>query len=121
VAVATAAAPSAARPLPVAVAKPVDAPAAQPARAPAAPAPAATAASARCRSDADTTDKDGATCGGYQPRCVNRDARPDPAAVRARCAAEGRVGTCGFREVAGCQCVAGRCAALAAPGADVVQ
>jgi hypothetical protein len=75
----------------------------------------------RCRSDADCAVKDVGSCCGYNPRCVAKSSQPDPAAVRARCAAEGRVGTCGFREVAGCQCTAGHCAAVADPAMEIVR
>jgi hypothetical protein len=75
----------------------------------------------RCQSDADCAVKDVGSCCGYNPRCVAKSSQPDPAAVRARCAAEGRVGTCGFREVAGCQCSQGHCAAVAAPAMEIVR
>jgi hypothetical protein len=69
-----------------------------------------------CGTDADCEVKDVGSCCGYRPACVNRDARPDPAAVQARCAQEGRVGICGFREIQGCQCVSGRCKPADGPG-----
>jgi hypothetical protein len=101
-----------------------------PAPAPATPAPASTrpastpssaALDDRCRSAADCAVKDVGSCCGYNPHCVATSSQPDPAAVRARCAAEGRVGTCGFREVTGCECVQGHCAAIAAPDVDIVR
>lgn len=74
----------------------------------------------RCTSDADCTVKDVGSCCGYSPRCLNQASTPDPAALRARCAKDGRVGTCGFREVSGCQCVSGHCAALSPPGGGLI-
>ena len=38
---------------------------------------------------------------------VNSPTNPD--AVRAACAKDGRVSTCGFRPIAGCECVKGQC------------
>jgi len=85
------------------------------------PTPKSARADDRCRSDADCAVKDVGSCCGYNPRCVAATSKPDPAAVRASCAADGRVGTCGFREPTGCQCTDGHCAALAAPSAEVVR
>lgn len=64
-----------------------------------------------CKADTDCEVKDVGSCCGYRPACVNRGARPDPAEVQARCAREGRVGICGFRDIQGCQCVSGQCEA----------
>lgn len=69
------------------------------------------APSLACRSDADCAVKDVGSCCGYRPACVNADAETFPEQVKARCAAEGRMGICGFQPVSGCQCVAGQCAA----------
>jgi hypothetical protein len=71
-----------------------------------------TAPSLACRSDSDCAVKDVGSCCGYRPACVNADAETHPEQVKARCAAEGRMGICGFQPVSGCQCVAGQCAAL---------
>ena len=65
----------------------------------------------RCASDADCAIKDVGSCCGYRPQCLNHDSPTDAAAVKARCASDGRVGICGFPAVAGCQCVQGHCAA----------
>lgn len=62
-----------------------------------------------CRTNADCTVKDVGNCCGYFPMCVNKDAKTDPAAVRAACEKAGMASVCGFREVKGCQCVQGRC------------
>jgi hypothetical protein len=85
-----------------------------------APAPQPAQGGDRCVSDADCAVKDVGSCCGYNPRCVAASSTPDPAAVRARCAADGRVGTCGFREPAGCQCSQGHCAAVAEPAMGIV-
>lgn len=62
-----------------------------------------------CSTDADCTVKNVGNCCGYYPACVNVDSPTDPEGVRAKCAAEGRAGVCGFPEIAGCQCVQGTC------------
>jgi hypothetical protein len=62
-----------------------------------------------CETDADCEIKDIGSCCGYYPRCVNADSDPQPERVRAECAAEGRVSTCGFPSVSGCACVANQC------------
>src|SRR5690606_1615520 len=62
-----------------------------------------------CSVDSDCAVKDVGNCCGYFPACVNRDARPDPVAVRAACAASGMASVCGFREVEACSCVASTC------------
>jgi hypothetical protein len=65
-----------------------------------------------CKTDTDCAVKDVGSCCGYRPACVRQDAKTFPEDVKARCAAEGRVGTCGFTAIAGCHCDAGRCAAI---------
>lgn len=65
-----------------------------------------------CQSDSDCAVKDVGNCCGYFPMCVNKDARTDPAAVRAQCAKDGMSSICGFREVSGCQCVDNQCQSL---------
>jgi hypothetical protein len=87
----------------------------------AAPAPQPAQGGDRCVSDADCAVKDVGSCCGYNPRCVATSSTPDPAAARAHCAAEGRVGNCGFREPAGCQCTQGHCSAVAAPAVEIVR
>lgn len=72
-----------------------------------------------CKTDADCAVKDVGNCCGRFPLCVNKDAKVDPAAVRAQCAKDGMASTCGFQEVGGCQCVQGRCENLP-NGAPVV-
>ena len=62
-----------------------------------------------CRTDADCTVKDVGSCCGTMPACVNKASPTDPAAVQAACAREGRMSTCGFREIQACSCVAGTC------------
>ncbi len=66
-----------------------------------------------CRSDSDCAVKNVGNCCGYFPLCVNKDAKTDPAAVRAQCEKDGMSSICGFQEVKGCQCVQGRCENLA--------
>ena len=66
-----------------------------------------------CETDDDCAVKDVGSCCGYFPMCVNRDARTDPAGVRAQCERDGLSSVCGFPEVRGCRCVQGRCENLA--------
>jgi hypothetical protein len=63
----------------------------------------------RCKTDSDCTVKDVGNCCGYFPMCLNKNAKTDPAAVRAQCEKSGMASICGFREIKGCQCVQGRC------------
>lgn len=65
-----------------------------------------------CRVDADCAVKDVGSCCGSYPMCVNKDAKTDPAAVRAQCARDGVSSTCEVPQVGGCQCVQGRCETL---------
>lgn len=66
-----------------------------------------------CKTDADCTVKDVGNCCGYFPMCVNKDAKTDPAAVRAQCEKDGMASICGFKEISGCQCVQGTCQDIA--------
>ncbi|WP_407354229.1 hypothetical protein [Luteimonas sp. R10] len=65
-----------------------------------------------CRADSDCAVKNVGNCCGYFPACVNREAQPDPEAVRARCAETGMASVCGFREISACSCVQNRCEAV---------
>ena len=69
-----------------------------------------------CSTDADCTVKDVGNCCGYFPMCVNKDAKTDPAAVRAQCEKDGMASICGFKEISGCQCVQGTCQDIASGG-----
>lgn len=87
-----------------------------PKAAPVAPAPIEHAGTANpmspdrtCRTDADCAVKDVGSCCGTFPLCVNKDAKVDPAAVRAQCAKDGMASICGFQPVSGCTCTQGRC------------
>lgn len=71
-----------------------------------------------CRVDSDCAVKNVGNCCGYAPACVNRTATPDPAAVKAECERLGLQSTCGFREIPGCSCDGGRCAARRASVID---
>lgn len=62
-----------------------------------------------CRTDADCAVKDVGSCCGAMPACVNANARPDPAAVKAQCERQGMSSICGFKEITACSCVAGTC------------
>jgi hypothetical protein len=62
-----------------------------------------------CRTDADCAVKDVGSCCGTFPLCVNKDAKIDPAAVRAQCAKTDMASVCGFPPVSGCTCAKGRC------------
>ena len=64
-----------------------------------------------CKSDADCVIKDVGSCCGYRPQCLNKEAKTFPDQVKAKCAREGRVSTCGMLAVIGCECVQGKCAA----------
>lgn len=64
-----------------------------------------------CRTDADCAVKNVGNCCGYYPACVNKDSPTFPEQVRAQCEREGRMSVCGWREIAGCACVEGRCEA----------
>lgn len=66
-----------------------------------------------CKTDADCAVKDVGNCCGAFPMCVSKDAKTDPAAVRAQCAKDGMASICGFKEVSGCQCVQGTCQDIA--------
>lgn len=97
-----------------------------PKAAPTAPAPVEHAGSANpmspdrtCKTDADCAVKDVGSCCGAFPLCVNKDAKVDPAAVRAQCAKDGMASICGFQPVSGCTCTKGRCENIAG-GAQVM-
>lgn len=62
-----------------------------------------------CRTSSDCAVKNVGSCCGAMPACVNKGARPDPAAVQAQCAKQGMSSICGFKEVTGCSCIAGTC------------
>ncbi len=62
-----------------------------------------------CKTNSDCAVKDVGNCCGTYPMCVGKDAKTDPAAVRAQCAKDGMASVCGFQEVSGCQCVKGQC------------
>ena len=62
-----------------------------------------------CKTNSDCAVKDVGNCCGAYPMCVGKDAKTDPAAVRAQCAKDGMASVCGFQEVSGCQCVKGQC------------
>lgn len=76
-----------------------------------------------CSSDAECTIKDVGNCCGAYPMCVNVDSPTFPEKVKADCAAEGRMGVCGFPAISSCQCVANRCEGVtdgaAASGLDL--
>ena len=69
-----------------------------------------------CKVDADCTIKDIGSCCGYQPRCLNANSPTYAAQVKAKCAREGRVSTCGMLAITGCECVAGKCANITQSG-----
>lgn len=74
-----------------------------------------------CTTDADCAVKDVGNCCGYYPACVNKDSPTFPEQVKAECEKQGRMAVCGFPEIAGCQCVQGRCAAAPAEGGEVLR
>lgn len=65
-----------------------------------------------CRTDADCAIKNVGNCCGYYPACVNIDSPTFPEQVLAECARNETMAVCGFPEIAGCQCVEGRCSAI---------
>jgi hypothetical protein len=65
-----------------------------------------------CTTDADCAVKDVGSCCGYSPACVNANSPTFPEQVKAECAKNDMQSICGFRDIAGCQCVEGRCSAL---------
>jgi hypothetical protein len=71
-----------------------------------------------CKTDADCEVKDIGSCCGYYPRCVNVNARTDPAGVQADCQREGRMSICGFPAITGCTCNAGQCENVTGPQSD---
>jgi len=77
---------------------------------------------ASCAVDSDCEVKDVGNCCGRMPACVNRAAVPrSAAAVQRECERTGTSSICGFQELAGCRCEAGRCAGVPAgsDGGDV--
>ncbi len=64
-----------------------------------------------CTTDADCAVKDVGNCCGYYPACVNKDSPTFPEQVKAECAKNDMMSTCGFREISSCACVSGRCEA----------
>lgn len=67
----------------------------------------------QCAADSDCEVKDVGNCCGYYPQCVAKNATPQKEAVRAWCERNEVKGICGFQEIKGCACVAGRCTAAA--------
>lgn len=77
----------------------------------------APASPSACTVDADCTIKNVGNCCGEYRQCVNVAHLPDPAGVKAACEREGRSSMCGSPDIAGCQCIDGRCAAGASSDA----
>jgi hypothetical protein len=74
-----------------------------------------------CTTDADCAVKDVGSCCGYSPACVNVDSPTFPEQVKAECAKNDMQSTCGFRDIEGCTCVEGRCAAGPATSGEAVR
>lgn len=74
-----------------------------------------------CTTDADCAVKDVGSCCGYSPACVNANSPTFPEQVKAECAKNDMQSTCGFRDIEGCACVEGRCAAGPATSGEVVR
>ena len=68
-----------------------------------------------CRSDADCVVRSVGSCCGAKPACVSKNAKVDPAAVQADCAARGLSSVCGFEDVQSCTCDAGTCRNASSP------
>lgn len=62
-----------------------------------------------CRTSSDCAVKNVGNCCGAMPACVNRNSAVNPEAVKAQCARNGLMSTCGFKDVQSCSCVAGTC------------
>lgn len=105
--------PAPAQPAPPATPEPATPPVADPAPGTGPALGKAEAPARTCKTDADCTVKDVGNCCGYFPMCVNKDAKTDPAAVRAQCEKDGMASICGFKEISGCQCVQGTCQDIA--------
>lgn len=67
-----------------------------------------------CSADSDCAVKNVGSCCGALPACVNKRSPTDPAAVRAQCAKQGRMSSCGYHQVTHCACRQGRCASTEA-------
>lgn len=67
----------------------------------------------QCAADSDCEVKDVGNCCGYFPQCVAKNATPQKEAVRTWCERNEVKSICGFQEIQGCACVAGRCTAAA--------
>jgi hypothetical protein len=74
-----------------------------------------------CRTDADCAVKNVGNCCGYYPACVNVDSPTFPEQVKADCAKNDMMAVCGFADIAGCQCIEGRCAAGPATDGEAVR
>lgn len=74
--------------------------------------PVTLAIDATCEVDADCAIKDLGSCCGYNPRCVNINSPTFADQVKAECAKQGRVGSCGFPAITACKCDSGRCAGV---------
>ena len=74
-----------------------------------------------CTTDADCAVKDVGSCCGYSPACVNVASPTFPEQVKAECAKNDLQSTCGFRDIEGCACVEGRCAAGPATDGEAVR
>jgi hypothetical protein len=68
-----------------------------------------------CQAASDCEVKNVGNCCGYQPACVNANARVDPDAVRAGCERSGMASVCGWKDIQSCECVANRCLAVDGP------
>ena len=74
-----------------------------------------------CTTDADCAVKDVGSCCGYAPACVNANSPTFPEQVKAECAKNDMQSVCGFRDIEGCTCVEGRCAAGPATTGEAVR
>ncbi|GAB3730013.1 hypothetical protein GCM10028794_04930 [Silanimonas algicola] len=74
-----------------------------------------------CTTDADCAVKDVGSCCGYSPACVNANSPTFPEQVKAECAKNDMQSICGFRDIAGCVCVEGRCEAGPATSGEAVR
>ena len=72
----------------------------------------------RCRTASDCAIKNVGNCCGAMPACVNRNSPTNPEAVKAQCARNRMMSTCGFKDVQSCSCVAGTCQDSSGPAVE---
>lgn len=72
-----------------------------------------------CQSDQDCQVSNAANCCGYYPRCLNKNAKPNPEFVKEFCQKNQILSTCGFEDIQSCKCVASQCQSQNAVGNSI--